>query len=122
MPTQCGTVAMQQFLCFCLTFSLLLLLQVCLMVPWGLQLLFYSFLYHAFPRDRDRSMELDREGRLRHSSSETGILAPGGARKFLPASSPGARCCWHASSLLLGYRLVLSTIWDKATREWLQAC
>ena len=55
-----------------------ILLQVCLMVPWGLQLVFYSFLYRAFPRDRDRSAEVDREGRLRHSSSETGILTPGG--------------------------------------------
>lgn len=85
-------VSVEQSLCFCLTLSLLWL-QVCLMVPWGLQLLFYSFLYRAFPRDRDRSMELDREGRLRHSSSETGILAPGGENKLLPASSLGPRCC-----------------------------
>ena len=56
----------------------LLLLQVCLMVPWGLQLLFYSFLYHAFPRDRDRSTDLNREGRLQHSNSQTGILATAG--------------------------------------------
>ncbi len=48
------------------------------MVPWGLQLLFYSFLYHAFPRDRDRSTELNCEGQLQHSSSQTGILATAG--------------------------------------------
>ena len=55
-----------------------LLLQVCLMVPWGLQLLFYSFLYRAFPKDRDMSTELNREGRLQHSNSQTGILATAG--------------------------------------------
>ena len=67
----------------CLTWSQMTL-QVCLMVPWGLQLLFYSFLYRAFPRDRDRSTELDREGRLRHSNSETGILAAGGQKTIAP--------------------------------------
>lgn len=44
------------------------------MVPWGLQLLFYCFLYYAFPRDRDRSAELERQGTLRQTSSETSIL------------------------------------------------
>ena len=79
---------MQRFLWFCTTFPQLPL-QVCLMVPWGLQLLFYSFLYRAFPRDRDRSLELEREGRLRLSSSETGILAPRGERLLLPFLSLG---------------------------------
>ena len=44
------------------------------MVPWGLQLLFYCLLYYAFPRDRDRSAELERQGTLRQTSSETSIL------------------------------------------------
>ena len=53
-------------------------LQVCLMVPWGLQLLFYCFLYHAFPRDRDSSIELSRQQRVQPSSSQTGILDAAG--------------------------------------------
>ena len=53
------------------------------MVPWGLQLLFYCFLYHAFPRDRDSSIELSRQQRVQPSSSQTGILDAAG--KYIPA-------------------------------------
>ncbi|CAL5221985.1 g4269 [Coccomyxa viridis] len=66
-------------------------LLVCLMVPWGLQLLFYSFLYRAFPRDRDMSAELNREGRLQHSNSQTGILATADSNASEPRlRGPGA--------------------------------
>lgn len=53
------------------------------MVPWGLQLLFYCFLYHAFPRDRNTSVEQDRQGRLRANSSEDSMLNAAGTHLSL---------------------------------------
>lgn len=49
-------------------------LQVCLVVPWGLQFLFYTLLYRVFPRDRDASAELNRPRRQR-SASQNDMLS-----------------------------------------------
>lgn len=51
------------------------LLQVCLVVPWGLQFLFYTLLYRAFPHDRDASAELRERQRRPRSASMDNILA-----------------------------------------------
>ena len=57
------------------------LMQVCLVVPWGLQFLFYTLLYRAFPRDRDVAAELrERQRRPRSTSLDnmlpTNLAAP----------------------------------------------
>jgi hypothetical protein len=49
-------------------------LQVCLVVPWGLQFLFYTLLYRVFPRDRDASAELNCPRRQR-SASQNDMLS-----------------------------------------------
>lgn len=51
-------------------------LQVCLVVPWGLQFLFYTLLYRAFPRDRNASTELRERQRRPRSASLDNMLPP----------------------------------------------
>jgi hypothetical protein len=61
-------------------------MQVCLVVPWGLQFLAYLLLYATFPADRDASIELERQRRL------GGAQGAGAAREYMP---PAARD-WQA--------------------------
>ena len=47
------------------------------MVPWALQLLFFTLLYGTFPKDRDASIELERQRRLAMMCSPTSSLLHG---------------------------------------------
>ena len=61
--------------------------QVCLVVPWGLQFLAYLLLYASFPADRDASIELERQRRLGaavQGGSADGSAAAAAARGYVP--------------------------------------
>lgn len=73
-------------------------MQVCLVVPWGLQFLFYAFLYKAFPRDRDASAELERSGR-RGDSTHSCMLDSDAAAEEPDQDAPhGARAALRCAS------------------------
>ena len=54
------------------------------MVPWALQLLFFTLLYATFPRDRDASVELERQRRL--------AMVAGPTSNLLQASGAALTC------------------------------
>ena len=63
-------------------------MQVCLVVPWGLQFLAYLLLYASFPADRDASIELERHRRLgaaaQGGNAAEGSAAAAAARGYVP--------------------------------------
>ena len=82
-----GCLANQAFNCLGTTSGCACMLQVCLVVPWGLQFLFYTLLYRVFPRDRDASEGLERPRRQR-SASQNDMLDLSGAADESQQYSP----------------------------------
>ena len=104
------------------------------MVPWALQLLFFTLLYATFPQDRDASIELERQRRLAMVSGPTSnLLQASGAAltchhcNFKPGSFVVCRgaekpCMRRPGAVQYTRRLLsgawaLSPIWERGAHK-----